>query len=452
MLTIELAPEEVEPYLDRAYRGVVQRANIPGFRKGKAPRRIVEQLYGREYLLNEAMDFMLPEVTGKAVDEAGLDLGGMPSISLEQLDPVTVTATVPLTPAVDLGSYLDVRVPKEQVRITKARVDEELERLRMETAPWVPVELPVELDDLINVTVQGWADDAEIINQEQADFVARREQRVPAPGFSEALVGMKEFDTREFTLDVPEDAEYPEVAGKQCRFVVTLHNVKRRRPARLDDEFAKGVGPGYDSLAELTEKTKEELGQQQEMMATTKHQNDTLQKVLDGTIIDLSPLIVDHETEHVLHDYEEALRTGRMSAEQYRQYLMWAGKSAEEVREESRAEAEVRIKRSLILEKVTDNQGLEMSDEELTAEIEALASGANTDAETVRQQLEKESQLESLRRMLLNRKAIDFLASNASADSKPTRKAPAASRRRSSKTRPAASAAKAGQQSNEEGA
>jgi trigger factor len=134
VLTVELDPADVEPYLDRAYKQVVRRANIPGFRKGKAPRRIVEQLYGRAYLLNESLDSMVQELTYKAVDEKAIEIGGIPQINLEEFDPPKFTATVPLVPTVDLGSYETVRVPREPAEVDETQVDNLLERLRLEQA------------------------------------------------------------------------------------------------------------------------------------------------------------------------------------------------------------------------------------------------------------------------------------------------------------------------------
>ena len=426
VLTIQLEPPEVEPYLERAYRRVVLRANIPGFRKGKAPRRIVEQLLGRDYLLSEALEFMVPEVTNKAVAESALEVGGLPSVNVEQLDPPNIVATVPLTPTVDLGAYQKLRIAKPDIKITAAQVDEELERIRWSVVPWEPVEEPVAMEDLLNVTVKGRAGDKEVLNMERADYVPREEARVPAPGFSEALVGMKAYETKEFTIDVPEEFEYPEVAGKSCRFEVTVHIVKRKKPSLVDDEFAKGVGNGYESLADMRAKIEAEFAQNEERLVESRHQEEALDKVLEGATFIMSSLIVDHELEHLLADHQEALQTGRMSIEQYRQYLSWAGKSAEEIRDAARPDAESRVKRSLVLEKVSGEHKLEVSDDEVTAEVDRLVQETGSDEDRIRELFKDAERQDSLRRLLLNRKAVDFLSNLVANGAAPSTKAPRA--------------------------
>jgi trigger factor len=428
VLTIELDPEEVEPYLERAYRKLVQQTNIHGFRKGKAPRRVVEQIYGREYLLNEAMDFLLPEVTTKAMEDASLDVGGVPSVNLDQLDPPSITATVPLTPTVDLGDYLDVRVPKEAVNVTPEQVNEILEQLRMDTAPWEPVEEPTVMDDLLNVTVRGWTDEKEFLNQERSDFVPREGTRIPVPGFAEALVDMKAYETKQFTIAVPEDFEHAEVAGKSCTFEVTVHIVKRKKPGPLDDEFAKSVGEDYESLADMRKKIEDNLAKNQEHAINVQHQRETLQKVMESATIELSPLIVEHELEHMLHSHEDAVRSGRMTPEQYQQYLSWVGKSAEEIREASWPEAEERIKRTLVLREVAEQHNLDASDEEMRAEIETLAAGAGPDADAIRKSFEDDDdRMDALRRFVVNQKTVEFLSERAADNQASEPKASAAS-------------------------
>ena len=417
VLSVELEPQDVEPYLEQAYRKVVQQLRVPGFRKGKAPRRIIEQMYGREYLLNEALDPMVNDATQKAVEQESLEVGGFPSISMEQFDPPTFKATIPLTPVVSLGEYRKVRVMADSVRISKAQVAEVLEQMRTDLAPYEPVAAAAQIEDLLNITVHGWVDDGErkaIADNEKVDYIPRANSRVPVPDFSDKVVGLKASDKAlHFEIDVPEDFENKDVAGKTAKFDVTVHSVKRKQPMALDDEFAKGVGDGFESLDALRDRVKADLSAQEEQASTARHREEALAKVMEGASIELSPLIVDHEVEHVLHDYQEAITTGRMTIEVYQQYLAWAGKTAEEVRAEARPQAEERIKRSLVLEQVANDNDIEANDEEMTAEVEAMVSSdaaAANDADTVRHMFEHEDSRESLRRMILSRKTLDFLA------------------------------------------
>ena len=405
LVNIELEPEEVERYLERAYRKVVQRVNVHGFRKGKAPRRIIEQMYGREYLLSEAVDFMVPEAANQAVQEASLEAAGSPSLSLEQLDPPRISATVPLTPTVDLGEYLSVRVPKEPVEVSGERVDEVLKQMSIELAPWEPVEGPAALDDLLNITVRSWTGEQEIINNKHIDYVPREGSQLPVPGFAEALVGLVPEQHHEFTLESSGGTDESQ-AKTSYQFAVTVHEVKRKNPAPPDDEFAKGVGEGYETLEALRQKVREDLTAEEERGAAARQQEAVMEAVMGGATLELSPLLVDHEVEYQMRDREAALRNHRINLEQY---LRTVGKSREELREESRPAAEARIKQEMVLREVGRRHQLEVSEEELKAEVDALVARAEGQADTVRKLFEAPEHEESLRNMVQRRKATEFL-------------------------------------------
>ena len=263
LLTVKLDESDVEPHVERAYRQVVRRLNIPGFRRGKAPRRIVEQLYGADYLLNEALDSMVNEATTKAVEDEDLELGGIPSITIDELHPPSFTATVPLTPAVDLRDYQSVRVPRGEAKVSKEQIDGVLERLRSDAAVWEPVDGPVQEDDLANLTVVGWTEEDgkrnEIVRSEAVDYIPHMGGRFPVPGFDESLIGLPQGKATEFTIEVPKEFENVDLAGKTARFDATVHSVKRKRLPALDDEFAKGVGDGHDSMKTLRDHVKSDL-------------------------------------------------------------------------------------------------------------------------------------------------------------------------------------------------
>ncbi len=416
VLSVELEPEDLEPYLDRAYKQVVGRLNIHGFRKGKAPRRIVEQMYGREYLTNEALDFLLPEVTTKALEQESLEMGGFPSISLDQLDPLKYTATVPLTPTVDLGAFKRVRVPRERVRIGKSQIDEVLARISNEAAPWEPVEGAPQFDDLLNMTVRGWtyheehAHDHELINSEQTDYVPRQNSRAPVPGFAEKIITLPLGAETEFAIDVPADFENAEIAGASAQFVATVHSVKRRVPMAVDDELAKGVGDGYGSLAELREKVKTDLETQEEANATERHRNEAVAKVVEGATVEVSPILINHELDHYLEDFREAMQTGRMTLEHYQRYLTWAGKSEEEIRDDARPEAEERVKRSLIMRELIAAHDIEISDKDVEAEIAKMVGDAGSEGKQISDMFKEQGAKDSLRRVLAERGTIDVIA------------------------------------------
>lgn len=415
VLSVTLDAPEIEPYLERTYKKVVGRLNVQGFRKGKAPRKVIEQLYGKQYLLNEALEEIINETTSKAVVDNALEVAGVPSVSLENLEPLTFKATVPLTPTVDLRDYERLRVPKDRVRITKSQIDQSLEEMRQGLAPWEPVAGPVALEDLVNITVHGWTtgDDgkrADVAKNDKVDYIPREHSRVPVPGFAERLVGLSAGTKQSFEVSIPADFDSAELAGKTVSFDVTVHEVKRKHPATLDDEFAKGVGSGFPTLAALRESLRADLAKQEEANTVARHQEETMTKVVGAALVEVSPLIIDHEMEHYIDDQAQSMRTGQMTIEQYQNYIAWSGKSAEEIRDLARPRAEERLKRALVLREVVKRHDVQATDDEVAAEIETLAQSAGTEAKQVRDHFKSAENRESLRRVAQNRKAIELLS------------------------------------------
>ena len=416
LLTVELDADDVEPYIERAYKQVVNRLNIPGFRKGKAPRRIVEQMYGREYLANQALDFMLPEVTAKAVAQESLEMGGLPSISLEALDPIKYVATVPLVPEVDLGDLSRINAPKERVRITKAQVEEAIQQLSESAAPWEPVEGKPQFDDLLNITAHGsyYAEDQDqdAIKSNREDYVPRANSRLPVPGFAEKVISLNVGEETSFDIEVPEDYESPAVAGATVHFTVTIHSVKRRATVAIDDELAKSLGD-YENIDALRKKVREDMESEEARNVDARHKEEVIDKLLAQAAFEASPLLIDHEIDRYLQDFQEAMNTGRITLEYYQNYLAWAGKSAEEIREAARPAVEERVKRAFVLRKLVADYSIEVDDDALKEEIEQLAKSAGSDAKQVRSGLKEPSTRESFRRVIAERRAIDRLSEEA---------------------------------------
>ena len=389
-------------------------------------------MFGREYLINEALDNMIQDVTSKAVEQESLELGGIPSVSVEQFDPPSFVATVPLVPTVDLGDFQSVRVEKREIEIKAEQVDGVLEQVRQEQAIWQPVKGKVELDDLIELTVNGWLDEdgekREIVKSENTEYIPREGTRFPVPGFDEGLIGLPQEKKSEFTVDVPDDfPENPEYAGKKATFEATIHQVKRKKLPDLDDEFAKGVGDGFETMKLLREKVTEDLREREDQAAKSIYQDEILGKIVEGATFEMSPIIINHELEHYVHDRLDEFKAGRFtSIEDYQQAIAWQAMSEEELHEDARPRVEERLKRAHVLRTIAKEQGFEPSEADIDAEIDTMATDAGDDGDQIRALFQDVDRRESLGRVLVNRKSLEFLTDIAGQATKPKRAAKAA--------------------------
>ena len=406
LLTIELEPQDMEPHLQRAYQRVVQRSNIPGFRKGKAPRTIVERFVGLDALREEALDSLLPEAIKRAIEEQELDSAGMPRVNEIEGDPPIVKATVPLEPLVELDDYLAIRADEESTEVTEEQVQELLEQLRREQAPWEPATRPVDFGDQVAMDVRGVVNDKDILNQEGVVYVAAEENPSPLPGFVQELVGMKPGGEKEFALTIPEGYGSDDLVGSECTFHVTVHENKEKRLLELNDEFAKGVGEGYDSLEALQERLRSDLQSQEEQAARRRYEETVVPLLLERTKVELSPLLVDHEVAHLLEDERESLRRQQVDIEQYLQNV---GKSAEEHQEELRSVALSRLTRSYAFRKIAELENIKVSPEDVEQEINALVESAGNQGDAVRRNFDSPEGKHSLSEVLLNRKTLERL-------------------------------------------
>ncbi len=258
VLNIELEEPDLESYLQRAYQRVSQKVKVPGFRPGKAPRAVVERVVGRESLLQEALEFMIPEVMAKAIEQEEIEVGAQPDVELIETEPVTIKAIVPLPPLVETGDYNSLRVPWVAPAVTDEQINDSLEETQKQSALWEPVERPAQMGDQVIMDLKGVVDGETLLDQEDGPFILSDEP-MPIPGFGEQLVGIGAGDTREFDLTFPEDYLSESMAGKECHFTVTAKETKEQKLLDLDDEFAKGVGEGFDTLDALKDNIRQQL-------------------------------------------------------------------------------------------------------------------------------------------------------------------------------------------------
>lgn len=404
ILNVEMDASDEDPYIDRSYRRTVGRLNIPGFRKGKAPRSIVEGYVGRIALVQDALDFMIPEALNQALQDEEIQAFVEPRVEVTELEPVSFRATVPLEPTVDLGDFYSVRLEKDPVEISDEEVDQVLERIRREMAPWEPVSRPVAFGDLLNLNVEGEMDGEALVNDQEVDYIPETTNVLPFPGFAEYLEGLEEGEHKEFVVSVPEDYPRTEYAGRDVSFKVDVLSIKEKTLADLDDEFAKGVGEGFDDMAALQAHILERVTGEAESQADYAFQEQSLNSLLESATITASDLLLEREVENMQEERERMLRNQRLDLDTY---LSYVGKTPEEFQDELRPVAEDRLNRMLVVRKLAQEEGLEVSEEEIQAEIESILSGATEEnVGAMRRAFNSESTRESIRSSLLNQKVM----------------------------------------------
>ncbi|MGQ9674169.1 MAG: trigger factor [Chloroflexota bacterium] len=386
-LNVEVEPEAVAKAMDKAYRRLVGRMNVPGFRRGKAPRYIVERLVGRETLWQEGLEELIPGVYREAVREADIRPIADPQIDVVQQEPLVLKFVVPVQPNVELGDYHSIRVPKVEVGVTDEDVAAALEQLREQHAEWVPVQRAAEVGDQVKADVQGWvgavpllysttgetlvksAEAETIIDSKDIKIWVSPENRFPVPGFAEQLVGFQAGQTKEFRITLPADFRPEEYANRSAAFKVTVHEVEEERLPTLDDEFAKKVGD-YESFDALREDLRQQLQYKVETEARRQLEDLVVRMVVDQSTVELPPSIVDREVDRLIDRLRDRLKSQNMSMDQY---LKIVDKTEDQVRDDLRDDAIRNLKTALVLDKVADIEHIEVSTEEVAERIDKLA-------------------------------------------------------------------------------
>ena len=403
-LNISMDAEDEEPFLNRSYRRLAGRVRIPGFRPGKAPRSVVESHLGRATLVQEALEFMIPESLDQVLREHEIRAFAEPELEVIDLEPVSFKAVVPLEPEVDLGEFRSINASAPPVEIGDEDVTRVLENLQYESAPWEPVERPVAFGDLVTLNVKGTIAGEDAIDDEAVDYVPQLENDLPVPGFSVYLEGMTEGQEKDFTLSVPEDHYQENYAGKECHFHVEIIAVKEKQLPELDDEFAKGVRDGFESLEALSEHIRGRLTEDGEATAQRELERSVLDEVKKLATIQASELIYQREMESIREDHERTLRNQRLDMDTY---LRFIGQTAQEFEEQLRPQAEDRLSTFLVMRKLAEEESIEVEAADIDAEIDRLTeNSAEESADNLRRVLNSEDSRESLRSSLLNRKVL----------------------------------------------
>jgi trigger factor len=407
VLDIEVDAEEMESAIKKAFHRLGAKTTVPGFRKGKAPPEMLERYFGREALVEDAVEHLLPEVYDRAIQEQEVDAIAQPQVEVLQIDPLSFKATVPVQPTIELDDYHQVKFEQETVVVTEEEEAEALEKIRYMQAPWTPMERPAKSDDLLAIDVEGTVEGEVVINEKEGWYQLSPDLPNALPGFAEQLEGAEKGEERVFTLTLP--AEQGESGGKECSFKVLVNEIKEKKLAELDDDFAKSLGQGLETLDSVKEKIAADLRSRKEMEAKNNLEEKAIKALVDLARAEFPDIMVQNEIDHLMSEQERHFGD-RHGLEDYLNRLK---KTQEEFRNELRPMAERIVLRSLVLQRFAELEGVEVSAADIHAEIENMMQYASD--EGVRRLFDSSSARESLRRNLFIRKAIDRLAEIATA-------------------------------------
>ncbi|MYL53326.1 trigger factor [Pontibacillus yanchengensis] len=407
-LTVEVDAEEFDQALNQAFKKVVKDVQVPGFRKGKVPRPIFEQRFGVESLYQDALDIILPEAYSNALQETGINPVDRPEVDVEQIEKgknLIFTAKVTVKPEVELGDYKGLEVEEQDTQITDEDVENELQQQQEKQAELVVKEEgTIENGDTVVMDFEGFVD-GEAFEGGQADnYSLEIGSGTFIPGFEEQLVGKSSGEETEVEVTFPEEYHAEELAGKTATFKVKVHEVKTKELPELDDEFAKDVDEEVETLAELKEKTKARLQEEKEREAENTKREEIVNKATDNAEINVPDAMVDTELDRMVKEFEQRLQMQGMTMDMYFQFT---GQDENALKEQMKEDASKRVKTNLVLEAISEAENVEVTEEDINAELENMASMYQTDVENLKQMLGGNT--DAVEEDLKIKKAIDFL-------------------------------------------
>lgn len=410
-LTIEVPAEDLERALQSAYDAQKSRISIPGFRKGKVPRQMVERMYGPGIFYEDAANDLINETYPDAVTESGVDAVSRPELEVVQIEkgkPFIYAAQVVLKPEVILGKYKGIEVEKVDVTVSEADVDQEIEQERERNARNVTVEdRPIAEGDIAVIDFEGFVDGVPFEGGKAENHSLAIGSHTFIDGFEEQLVGKNVGDETEVNVTFPEDYHAEELAGKPAVFKVKVNEIKAKELPELDDEFAQDVSE-FDTLAEYREDILAQLKERKEASAKRTREDEALQKIVEGSTMEIPEEMIDTQVDNMLNDLVNQLVSRGLTFEQY---MRVTGMNIDQLREQMRPDADKRIRASLVLDQISKEEDIQVSEEEVEKEYERISELYAMSVEELKERL-SDSAKDDIKHDLVTLKTVDFVMDN----------------------------------------
>lgn len=411
-LTIEASAEEFEAAIEKAYQKNKNKLSIPGFRKGKAPRKMIEQMYGKEIFFEDAANFVIPSAYAKAVDECTEEIVSQPAIDVVQAEagkPFIFTAEVALKPEVTLGKYKGVEVEKADTTVTEEEVNAAIDKERESNARTISIEdRAVKDGDMTVLDFEGFVDGVAFEGGKGENYPLTIGSNTFIPGFEEQLIGAELNKETEVNVTFPEDYQAAELAGKPAVFKCTIKEIKEKQLPDLDDEFASEVSE-FDTLAEYKEDVKKNLTEKKEAEAKNAKEEKVVDAIIADAKMDIPAAMIATQQRQMADDFAQRIQMQGISIDQYFQFT---GLTREAFLEQMKPQAEKRIKSRLVLEAVAKAENMEASEEEYKAEIKRMAEAYQMEEDKLTEMIGSFEE-KSIKEDLCIKKAVDFVVENA---------------------------------------
>ena len=411
-LTIEVSAEDLEKAIQNAYKKQRNRISLPGFRKGKVPRQMIEKMYGAEIFYDDAANELIPKAYSEAYEESGLEIVSQPEIDVVQIEkgrPFIFTAEVATKPEVTLGEYKGLEVEKISNRVTQKEVDAKVQEEADKNARTIVVEgRPVQDKDEVILDFEGFVDGEPFEGGKGENHPLTIGSGSFIPGFEEQLIGAEAEQEIEVKVTFPEDYHAEALKGKDAVFKCTVHEIKAKEVPEIDDEFAAEVSE-FDTLEEYKADLKAKIKEQKTKEGKAKQEDQAVEKAVENASLDIPPAMLDTQVRQMADDFKRRMQSQGLTVEQYFQFT---GMTEEKMTEEMKAEAQKRIKTRLVLEAVVKAENIEVSDERLDEELKKMAEAYRMEADKFKEFM-GEREMKQVKEDIAVQEAITFLVDNA---------------------------------------
>ena len=412
-MTVTISAEDFEKATVEAYNRQKNRMQIPGFRKGKAPKAMIEKMYGAGIFYEEAVDIILDRTYPEACRESGLEITSRPEISVDKIEKgqdLVYTATVAVKPPVELGEYKGIEVEKADSEVTDEEIDAEIKRVQEQNARIVSIDDPerkVKDADIVNIDFTGFVDGKEFAGGKGEDYPLTIGSHSFIDTFEDQLIGHKAGEEVDVNVTFPENYQAEELKGKPALFKVVIKTIKEKQLPEIDDDFASEVSE-FETLKEYKDSVKKQLKERKDKWATQQNENAVVAKVVANAKIEVPDAMIDTEAEQLVANFRRRIESQGLKFEQYMQYT---GSTMEMLKDSMKTQAETTIRTRLTLEAIVEKEGIKAPEDRVEAEIERMAKQYGMEADAFKEAIG--AQIEDLKKDMDVQEAIDFLVAEA---------------------------------------